>query len=350
MKRIPRYPEKFEIVRLFQSMGQQHNFKLRDKKSQKSFLESIAKSIDFRKSPIVLYGSRTEAMFGYVVASLGRCSIVKQEDSGEIFTESGKIAVPDYRILTSDGRQFLVEVKNCHKTLTKFSMKAQYFDGLREYSKLMGVNLRIAIYWSKWNIWTLISQEDLILERGAYVIDLLNSYKQNQMAEFGDLFIGIRVPLVLRIITDPNKPRTITRSGNVTYTIGAIQLLNADTDIVDEQEKKIAYYLFLFGDWPISRPRAKIENNELIAIDFEVKPEEQNQGQGFEIIGSLSGMISRFFNVLTAPSGQIEKIFPMAEPGSLGITIPTDYKGKQLSLWRFTVQPNIMHSGNTQKN
>ena len=37
------------------------------------------------KKKITLYGRRTEAMFGYVVASLGKCLAIKQEDAGNLF-------------------------------------------------------------------------------------------------------------------------------------------------------------------------------------------------------------------------------------------------------------------------
>jgi hypothetical protein len=73
MKRIVRDPEKFEILRLYQTIGLKRNFKLLEKKSVKTFLHELAASIDRCKSPILLHGSRVEAMFGYVAASLGHC-------------------------------------------------------------------------------------------------------------------------------------------------------------------------------------------------------------------------------------------------------------------------------------
>jgi hypothetical protein len=96
----------------------------------------------------------------------------------------------------------------------------------------------------------------------------------------------------------------------------------------------------LYGEWPTGEPRAKIEHNILLAIEYIAAPEEPEPSQPFQIIGTMSGMISRRYNDLTAPQGAIDKLTPSTEPGSLGIAIPPDYKGKHLPLWRFTQQPS----------
>lgn len=341
MRRIPRDPEKFEVIDLFDAIGQKRNLKLQDKDSERTFLESIKTSLGRHKTPIILHGRRVEAMFGYVVASLGRSAVVKKEDSGEVFLESTEVKVPDYRIVTQKGEQFLVEVKNCHKTdpSSKYSIKSTYLEGLKSYARLLNIDLKLAIYWSRWNMWVLISPSDLRCEGSACVTTFIESNKQNQMAILGDITIGTIPPLVFRLLTDPGKSRRINANDEVAFTIGRVELACAGERITEKKEQNIAFYLMLFGDWPTNEPKALIEDGELLGIEYVAEPIENNPGQGFEIVGTMSGMISRHYNELTAPSGQIERLAPTVEPGMLGISIPADYKGSQLPLWRFIQKP-----------
>jgi hypothetical protein len=341
MKRIPRDPEKFEVIDLFDAIGQKRDLKLHDKDSERTFLESIETSLGRHKIPIILHGRRVEAMFGYVTASLGKSAVVKKEDSGEVFLESIDLKVPDYRVVTQKEDQFLVEVKNCHKTdpSSKYSIKSTYLDGLKSYARLLNIDHKLAIYWSHWNTWVLISPSDLRCEDSACVTTFIDSYKKNQMATLGDITLGTTPPLVFRLLTDPGKPRRINANGEVAFTIGRVELACAGERITEKKEQNIAFYLMLYGDWPTNEPKALIEDGELLGIEYVAEPIEKTLGQGFEMVGTMSGMISRQYNELTAPSGQIERLAPKAEPGMLGISIPADYKGNHLPLWRFIQQP-----------
>ena len=341
MKRIPRDPEKFEVIDLYDSIGKKLDLKLHDETSERKFLESIRLSLRHNKTPNILHGLRTEAMFGYVAASLRQSAVVKKEDCGEIFLESTDAMVPDYRVVTERGEQFLVEVKNCHKTdpSAKYSIKAAYFEGLQKYASLLNLEVKLAIYWSRWNKWVLISLSDLRRQGSSYLTTFHDTCKQNQMAILGDETIGTAPPLVVRFLTDPDKPRRVTDDGQVEFTVGRIELCCAGQLVTRKEEQNIILYFLLYGDWPIGEPQASIENGQLIAVEYSAEPIEKTPEQRFELIGSLSGMISRHYNELTAPAGKIEKLAPSLEPDSLGTDIPADYRGKELPLWRFIQQP-----------
>jgi hypothetical protein len=56
-----------------------------------------------------------------------------------------------------DGRQVLIEAKNFHQgdaPTKSFRMKSSYLDGLTAYAKLMRCDLYVALYWSRWNLWS----------------------------------------------------------------------------------------------------------------------------------------------------------------------------------------------------
>jgi hypothetical protein len=164
--------------------------------------------------------------------------------------------------------------------------------------------------------------------------------KINEMADLGDMQVAATPPLVLRALTDPTQPRELDDRGYVSFTIGRIEFYCGRVRIDSKDEQDLAFYFMLYGNWTGGEPEAHVENGSLIRIDFEVHHPGPARGQEFEMLGYLSGMISRRFNDLTAPEGKIERLVPASDPGSLGVVIPTDYKGKFLRLWRFIQRPN----------
>jgi hypothetical protein len=100
----------------------------------------------------------------------------------------------------------------------------------------------------------------------------------------------------------------------------------------------------LFGDWEQEGGAVDIVNGELRSVDFSMQP-QQDQGQGFEIIGSLSAMHSSFFRQATTDDHGIRQLRALIEPGKLDELIPRDYSGNDLPLWILKVQPSSPREG-----
>ncbi len=64
-------------------------------------------------NPSRLHGLRAEAMFRAVLVALGDFQLLVEEDEGQLYYDDaeGPVKLPDYRIVGSDGRELLVEVK-----------------------------------------------------------------------------------------------------------------------------------------------------------------------------------------------------------------------------------------------
>jgi hypothetical protein len=280
-------------------------------------------------------------MFSYVVASLGGTRLIKQEDSGEVISDEPNLRIPDFRVVPKDGEEFLVEVKNCRRDPRKpFVLTGAYLSSLESYARLVDRPLRIAIYWSLFNMWTLLSLAHIPRQDGDGWVPFDKAIKRNEMVDLGDMQIATIPPLVLRVVADPQKPRSIDSSGTVNFTIGGVDMLAGGVKIEDKDEKNLAFYFWLNGLWGGDDPKPFVQLGELIHIDYEVAPHEPVEEQGFQMMGNLSQMISRHFDHLTAPDGEIQRLAPLQDPDSLGVIIPPDYKGKQLRLWRFLLQPN----------
>lgn len=179
-KKIKRNPEKFESINLFASMAQKNKYKIGDNESIENFTMRVGKSVKENLTDIMVYGNVTESMFSYIVSSLGEILIIKKEDSGDAFVINENIKIPDYRIVTKNNYQFLVEVKsfNSPKFNSQYKVKKKYRDNLLVYGKIMGVDIKIAIYWTKFQTWTLVSFDDFIEENENVVISFLEAYRK----------------------------------------------------------------------------------------------------------------------------------------------------------------------------
>jgi hypothetical protein len=336
MRLIPRDSAVLGAIDLFDSLARKHELDLTEPKDVARFATVVEAAVAAgRGQAIVLHGRRVQAMFAYVAASLGEIEVIKEEDAGRVISRSKTIQTPDYRVLLENGDEFFVEVKNCHKSnpAARMSIKRSSFDSLAEYARVFGRSASLAVYWSKWNAWTLVPFSAIELDDNRASISFLEASKRNEMVLLGDLAVGTKAPLVLRFVADPDKPRQILEGGReVPFTIGAVEMYCGHVLIEDNTERNIAFYLMRYGRW-IEEAVPVIEGNLLKSADFVFRPVEDTN-QGFEIVGNVSGMISQRYNELTTTERSIRRLTPGAEPSSLGLLVDDSYKGRFLPLWR----------------
>jgi hypothetical protein len=163
--------------------------------------------------------------------------------------------------------------------------------------------------------------------------------KRNEMKIIGDSMVGTVPPIVLKVVPDPSKPRGSESDGTIGFVIGDVQVSCDGHEIKDPFERKLALFLFSYGDWYADEPELKIDDGKLTWIQF-VANKDPVEGQHFTTLGFLSRMVSLQFNELTAEAGEIVRLSPNLDPSKLGIIIPADFKGENLRLWQFTVSPN----------
>jgi hypothetical protein len=340
MKQVKRNHLEIDVLNLFEKVGQSEGYTFNDEESGNRFINKIKSTFArAKKIPTVLYGQRTQSLFGNLLFALGKSAFIKQEDSDEFYAKDSSLKAPDFRLILDNNQTFLVEVKNYYQTnpLRYYRFKRDYLDGLRKYARINNCGLKIAIYWRKWNLWTLVSETHIKNDGKYCTISLFDAGKLNEMSLVGDCMIGTKVPLSIKIFADKNKSRFIAEDGKANFTIADIKFYCADTWIEDKFEQQLAYYLMLFGKWLLQDPIVERENDKIVSIEYQFKPETITPDQGFEIIGDLSNMFSRYYNMVTAPDGTVESIRPNREPKSMLFSIPGNYKGKYLPLWIFHV-------------
>ena len=203
----------------------------------------------------------------------------------------------------------------------------------------MGLDVYFSIYWSRWNTWTLVPLTIFVYEGGKCSLRFEDAIRANHMASLGDFTLATIPPLRFRIHTQESKQRKVEKDGTGKFSIGGIEMLCVNKKIQNPLEQSIAFFLMLYGDWPSNLGEANIANGELIYFDFVSEPNEPSQEQPFQMIGTMSSIITRRFNSLTVREGEIDKFSPRSLESDLGITIPDDYEGEDLNLWRFVLEP-----------
>jgi hypothetical protein len=340
-------PNPGQSIDLFRMLAQQEGYTFSDPESTEKFINQIREEFAKAKSsPIVLHGFRIQAMFEYVATSLGKCAIVKAEDAGGLHTSDPNIKIPDLRLLLTDGQEFFVEVKNFYQSspFEVYKIKKDYKEKLQRYAALFKKDVKLAVYWTRWNQWTLISFDTIKCNGKKCSLSFEEAMKHNEMAMLGDFILATLYPLKFRVFTDPAHPRTVKENGEAIFRIGRLELYCGENRIDVPREQSIALFLMLYGEWGSSGGEAHIENKELIYFDFVSQPAQtndkrtMNDEQIFETIGNMSGMVSRRFNTMTANKGEVERLSPQTDISDLGIQIPTDYQGEVLHLWRFILQ------------
>ncbi|MCE3233659.1 MAG: hypothetical protein K0R98_1916 [Rickettsiaceae bacterium] len=283
------------------------------------------------------HGFRIESMFAYIAGALGRCALIKQEDAGLCLVGEENINIPDYRLILCDNTSFLVEVKNCAKMEIKF--RQDYIKNLLQYANINKLPLKVAIYWSKLKVWTLNSVEIFNFNDGKYKLKFDVAFAKSEMAVLGDRTIATLFPLKLRLLTDQDKTTYLDEDGQCEITFGVPELYCQSTLIEDEIESSIAFKLMLFGKWG-EQEEVIISDNKVVSIDYVYSPIELEADHLFRIIGILSSIISASYDVTTVSGGEVQRLMPNCDPERFEVSIPDDYKGEYLPLWRFSQKPN----------
>ena len=97
----------FDLLDLYARFGLERKVSLKAPEAFPTFLEDMRGQLDSAlKTPTLLYGQRTAAMFMALVIALGRYSLLKPEDNGRVYP-IGAFRAPDFRLVLEDGEQWL---------------------------------------------------------------------------------------------------------------------------------------------------------------------------------------------------------------------------------------------------
>ncbi len=334
---------RFDLFPRLSEFSRDRRISLRDPQTIDDFMKLAAEQLGADiSSDIRMYGHRTEAMFQDLVLSLGEYELLKVEDAGDIYPPD-LYKVPDFRVVLPGGEQWLIEVKNVHIEepfeQVRSIMTADYRQKLERYAAATGADLKLAVFWSRWRIWTLVALDDFTAADGTVSVKMTEAAKENDLGRLGDRWIGTRAPLRLRFLADPAKTRRVSDDGTVEFTVGGVEMYCGDVEITDSVERNIVWLFMQYGSWEETE-HPIVQGDALYALELQWEPSERNE-IGFDVIGSLSTMFSHYYlERTTTDSGEVIRTRAQPHPDWFEPLAQWDYDSKTLPLWLLTMRPS----------
>jgi hypothetical protein len=338
----------FQVYEILAKLAIEHKLDITREDDIKRLLSLFETRIEgLSKRPTFVYGKRSENAFFELVKALDSTNLIKEEDTGRTGTNLS-IKIPDYKIVTKDDEIFFVEVKNfavkpSTKNIKKHSVYAltqNYWRSLNAYSHLVKTSTKIAIFWKSWGTWTLNNLEDFKSSGIHRKITFPEAVKSNQMVTLGDKSIWTASPLAFRLIMEP-KPIDTTRSQtSIVSKIIGVEMCSQGTIIHDKEIANLAYMLFWFGQWEQAGPFPILKDDLFHGIEFTAKPFEETEGQGFEMIATLSGMYMNMYHLMTHKGEELPEVFPRQQLPPISKILPENPIHRGLPLLIMTQKPS----------
>ena len=289
----------------------------------------------------LLHGSRTERLFEATVLSLGKFRLFKAEDNGRVHSAE-TVRAPDFRAVLDGGDQWLIEVKNvrCKDPLKQCTtMSAAYLSSLQSYAHATRVPLRLAIYWSLWNIWTLVAPEPFVRENGSLSVRMQDALVADEFSRLGDVTIMTMPPLSIVMNAATDRPRSL-KADVANFIIGSVEIFANGQKLDDASDRKLAEVLLFYGDWKLSGPFALMEGDEIAGVQYIAEPEEVS-GNGWEGIGRASRIFSRYFAAQTIEDEHVIQLHGRAAPDWFAPLKSWDFTNSKLRLLLAYMEPNL---------
>ena len=281
-------------------------------------------------------------MFEALLLSLGQFELLKGEDTGRLFPDA-RYTAPDFRVVLEGGEHWLIEVKNVYER-KPFGQRRKVFSGvalgrLAAYAKATGAELKVAVFWARWSIWTLVSPERLMGADGGLTLDMSTAIRVNELSRLGDRTVGTQTPLRVRLTMDQERTSPVKDDGTVICTIGETQMYCRDRELTEPNDQEIAWVFMRYGQWKNEGAEAVLDGDRLKAIEYRWAPIEPS-GQGFDMVGSLSGMFARYYAEQTVDQGEVVQLGAPLQPDWLKRLVNRKPGDKDLPLWQFVTEPN----------
>lgn len=330
----------FDLLASVAAFAREHSIALNDPLLVERFIiDATPKLKEALADPTLIHGSRTERLFEATVLSLGRFRLLKTEDVGRVHAADTSRA-PDFRIVLDDGEQWLVEVKNvrCKEPFKQETrMSAAYLASLQTYADMVGTPLKLAIFWSLWNIWTVISPDRFRTARGGLRVAMKDAVLANEFGRLGEVIIMTKPPLRVVLGAASDMPRSLSSEGLANFIIGSAKLYSGAVELTDPRDRKLAEVLLFYGEWSADGPFAVTDDGALIGVEFVANPEEPSD-QGWDGIGWASRIFSSYYAAQTIDGDQVIQLHGEAAPDWFAPLSDWDFKNSKVPLLLGRVQ------------
>jgi hypothetical protein len=334
-------PKAFELLAAAAAFARKHRIPINDPMLVEQFVADAKPRLKAALDDTALiHGKRTENLFEAMVLSLGRFTLFKTEDIGRVHA-ANTYRAPDFRVVLDNGDQWLIEVKNvrCEDPMKqRATMSASYLASIQSYADAVRVPLRLAFYWSRWSMWTLVRPDAFRTTSGGLRINMQQAVMASELGRLGDMSISTTPPLRLVLGAASGKPRKLDSDGLAKFTIDSVRIYSGDVELTEPKDRQLAQTMFFYGEWPSNGPFAVMDGDEITGVEFIAAPEEPSD-QGFDGVGLASRIFSRYFAEQTVKGDQVVQLSGEPAPEWFTPLANWDFKGSRLPLWLLHTQP-----------
>lgn len=338
---LPKRQKSFDLLASVAVFARRNGIALNDPMLVERFMADAAPRLrEALADPTLIHGSRVERLFEATVLSLGGFKLLKTEDTGRVHSAE-TLRAPDFRIVLDDGAQWLVEVKNVRSSepfKQELRMSQKYFSSLRSYADAVGTPLKLAIYWSLWRLWSVISPERFQTRSGALRVSMQEAMLHNEFARLGEVTIMSKPPLRLALGAATDMPRSISDEGLASFMIASARIYSRDVELTDPKDRKLAEVFLLHGEWAVEGPFALMDGDQITGVEFVAKPVEQTD-QGWETIGVASRIFSSFYADQTIDGNRVVQLDGEPAPDWFAPLGSWDFNNSKLPLLLARTQP-----------
>ncbi|TAX01965.1 hypothetical protein ELI07_32775 (plasmid) [Rhizobium leguminosarum] len=338
----PKRQKAFDLLASVAVFARKNGIKLNDTTLVDRFMADAAPRLrEALADPALIHGSRVERLFEATVLSLGQFKLLKTEDVGRVHAAE-TLRAPDFRIVFDDGGQWLVEVKNVRSTnpsRPELRMSRKYLESVQSYADAVGTPLKLAIYWSAWRFWSVISPEHFRTRSGGLRVSMQEAMLASEFERLGENLIMTKPPLRLVLDAATEMPRSVSDEGLANFMIASARIYSRDVELTDPKDRKLAQVFLFHGEWKVEGPIALMEGDQIAGVEFVANPVEPTH-QGWEGIGMASRIFSTFYAEQTIDGDQVIQLDGEPAPDWFAPLAKWDFKNSRLPLLLGVIKPS----------
>lgn len=323
-----------------------------DPKAVEAFVANVSDALHrVASNASRLRGIRTQALFAQLIVALDACELMLTVDAGDIYAD-GFLSSGDFLLALRDGRRLLIEVKTVSRSYNaageldldrsqRKEIRAKDVEGLRRAATLLGAEPFFAAYFEFMHRWALVRLDDLAPKGTNYTLLFTHDIMLNHMSILGDRTLGIEPPVEIRLHPAPGAEpvlRETVEEVEIPFTVARRTVHVGGQHVTDSDDMEFAIFLGIYGNWePEFVPFVKDKKVEYVSIHSGA--DEPVEGQGFQIVGELSHLYSKYFMVRTSnEDGESAALDIEATPSMIAKYRLRDPKDRQFRTWQLEVR------------
>jgi hypothetical protein len=209
---------------------------------------------------------------------------------------------------------------------------------------MVGTPLKLAIFWSLWNIWTVISPDRFRRPNGGLHVTMMEAVVASEFGKLGEVMIMTKAPLQLVLGAATNMPRSLSSEGLANFIIGSAKLYSGDVELTDPRiGSSRRSCSFTASGPPTARSLSPTVASSRVSSSSRLRKSLPTRAGMASVRPAV--FFSRFYAAQTVDGDQIIQLHGEAAPDWFASLSDWDFKNSKLPLLLGRVQPSAPADG-----